>query len=257
MDLDEISVAIRPRNHWESIDLGFRLAREHARALYLPWLLVLTVTACLIHLLCGEHTGWALFLVWWLLPLLGRVPLHVLSRAVFGSVPQPRDTLRAFPAALRRGPLYALTLGRLDPARAFNLALWQLEGLRGSAWRQRMRTMEKRTRGAATWHALTCLTLELVMIVLLFGLLMFMTPEETGLDWAQWGFGFDEGSPLWLQWLRNAIIIGGPAIVEPLYVAGGFSLYLNRRTVLEGWDIEIAFRRMARRLSERSASEVA
>jgi hypothetical protein len=25
---------------------------------------------------------------------------------------------------------------------------------------------------------------------------------------------------------------------EPIYVACGFSLYLNRRTVLEAWDIE-------------------
>ena len=35
-------------------------------------------------------------------------------------------------------------------------------------------------------------------------------------------------------------------VVEPLYVAGGFGLYLNRRTELEAWDIEIAFRRIDR-----------
>ena len=95
------------------------------------------------------------------------------------------------------------------------------------------------------------------MIVSLFGLLMLMTPAEIGTGWADWGFGFDEGSPLWLQWLRNTLFVAGPAIVEPLYVAGGFSLYLNRRTVLEGWDIEIAFRRMARRLFEQSGSKAA
>ena len=39
------------------------------------------------------------------------------------------------------------------------------------------------------------------------------------------------------------------SLMEPFYVAAGFALYLNRRTVLEGWDIEIAFRRMAQRLA--------
>ena len=32
--------------------------------------------------------------------------------------------------------------------------------------------------------------------------------------------------------------------IEPLYVACGFALYLNRRTQLEAWDIDLAFRRL-------------
>jgi hypothetical protein len=36
-------------------------------------------------------------------------------------------------------------------------------------------------------------------------------------------------------------------IVEPLYVAGGFALYLNRRTALEGWDLEVQLRRLSER----------
>jgi len=39
------------------------------------------------------------------------------------------------------------------------------------------------------------------------------------------------------------------AIVEPFFVGAGFALYLNRRTQLEAWDIELAFRRIARRLA--------
>ena len=35
--------------------------------------------------------------------------------------------------------------------------------------------------------------------------------------------------------------------LEPFYVAAGFALYLNRRTLLEGWDIELALRRIAER----------
>jgi hypothetical protein len=35
--------------------------------------------------------------------------------------------------------------------------------------------------------------------------------------------------------------------LEPFYVAAGFGLYLNRRTLLEGWDIEVALRRITER----------
>ena len=37
-------------------------------------------------------------------------------------------------------------------------------------------------------------------------------------------------------------------VIEPLYVACGFTLYLQRRTALEGWDIELRFRQLASRI---------
>jgi hypothetical protein len=36
-------------------------------------------------------------------------------------------------------------------------------------------------------------------------------------------------------------------LLEPFYVAAGFALYLNRRMQLEGWDIEVALRRIAQK----------
>jgi hypothetical protein len=44
------------------------------------------------------------------------------------------------------------------------------------------------------------------------------------------------------------------ALCEPLYVASGFGLYIDRRTTLEGWDIELAFRKMTRRLASTAAA---
>jgi hypothetical protein len=43
----------------------------------------------------------------------------------------------------------------------------------------------------------------------------------------------------------------GISIVEPLLVACGFALYLNRRIFLEGWDIDLAFRHLASRAAPR------
>jgi hypothetical protein len=43
----------------------------------------------------------------------------------------------------------------------------------------------------------------------------------------------------------------GISLFEPLAVACGFALYLNRRVYLEGWEIELAFRRLAERWGAR------
>ena len=43
-------------------------------------------------------------------------------------------------------------------------------------------------------------------------------------------------------------------VVEPFFVGGGFGLYLNRRTQIEAWDVEIAFRKLRARLAATAAS---
>jgi uncharacterized membrane protein len=54
---------------------------------------------------------------------------------------------------------------------------------------------------------------------------------------------------LWVNILSLLFMFLIISIIEPLYVAAGFALYLNRRTHLEGWDIELIFRRIAAHLS--------
>ena len=82
-----------------------------------------------------------------------------------------------------------------------------------------------------------------------------MTPTWLGIDWDSGLTRFFEGqSASWtynLVWTVSAFLIIG---LDPFYVASGFSLYLDRRTALEGWDLEIAFRRMARRLHRMEAA---
>jgi hypothetical protein len=47
------------------------------------------------------------------------------------------------------------------------------------------------------------------------------------------------------------------SLVEPIYVAAGFGLYLHRRTQLEAWDVELVFRRLAARARELAAAAAA
>ena len=57
-----------------------------------------------------------------------------------------------------------------------------------------------------------------------------------------------EDPPVWALIAFNALDWLAVAFIEPFYVGAGFGLYLNRRTQLEAWDLEIAFRRMRKRL---------
>jgi hypothetical protein len=170
----------------------------------------------------------------------------VLGGAVFGERPGAWATLRALPATpglvASLVPPYRLTL-----ARSFYLPVWHLERLRGrEAW-ARARILDRRARGHAVWLTLGCVLFEMAMIVSLFGLIDLLTPEpyERRFGWEAM-FGSD-GDPWWQEWMRLAFYAGAVSVVEPLYVASGFALYLNRRTQLEAWDVELTLRRLEER----------
>jgi hypothetical protein len=54
--------------------------------------------------------------------------------------------------------------------------------------------------------------------------------------------------PAWALLLSNFIGWLAMTAIAPFYIGAGFGLYLNRRTQIEAWDIEIAFRRLRERL---------
>jgi hypothetical protein len=59
-----------------------------------------------------------------------------------------------------------------------------------------------------------------------------------------------QSPPRWAQLLLLGAWWLSVSVVEPIYVAAGFGLYLHRRTQLEAWDVELVFRRLAARARE-------
>lgn len=251
MQAADIAIGLRRRSPWEAMDLGLTMLQRWWRQAYLPHLLfAVPLMAAAIATGWWVERAWvALLIIWWLKPAYDRVVLHVLSRAVFGELPTTRAVFGTAKQWLGTG-LFAALLLRLwpDTTRSFALAVRQLEGQSGRAGRERRAVLGRRVGSYATWLTLTCLALEIFVLMGSFGLitelflpakasegqglleLVFGNSEDTGRL-----FGFDDA------FAYAAAVL----LLEPYYVAAGFGLYLNRRTLLEGWDIEVALRRIA------------
>ena len=253
MQAADIAIGLRRRSPWEAMDLGLTMLQRWWRQVYVPHLLfALPLMALAIGGAWWLERAWcALLLIWWMKPAYDRVVLHVLSRAVFGELPATRAVFGAARQWLSTGLLSALAF-RLwpDSTRSFALPVRQLEGQAGRSGRERRAVLGRRVGSYATWLTLTCLMIELFVLTGSFGLitelflpakasegrglleLVFGNSEDTGSV-----FGFDDA------FAYAAAVL----LLEPFYVAAGFGLYLNRRTLLEGWDIEVALRSIAAR----------
>jgi len=250
MRLSDVTVAIRPRTTWEAMDLGVLMAQQHRRLLMTSWAIVTLPVYALLTLLLWDSPSLVVFLFWWLKPAFERLPLYILSKALFGETPTLKQALRQWPALLRPQLLASLTWRRLSLSRSFLMPVVQLEGLAGEERQQRLRVLLQRNGGAAQWLTILGVHLETVLWFGLMALFYLFVPQQVELEWDwQTLIAVAEHEWLWLEHLLNFLYPLLLIIWEPIYVACGFSLYLNRRTLLEAWDIELVFRRLRQRLS--------
>lgn len=253
MNPERLTVTLRPRSALEAIDLGFAMVQTHARVIWRAWLYIVLPVMLLLALL--EHAlptgGW---LLWWAKPFYDVVVLLVLSHAVFGE----RPGIRALLASLRAHAAViagSLTLRRLSISRSFLLPAHLLEGLHGPAQRTtrraRLQLLREGTTAMARLLTFACICLEMSVVFGLLALLAWLLPElhRDAL------FGSFNDSPEHLQLAALQLLyMLTISLVEPFYVAAGFALYLNRRTQLESWDIEVALRRLAARMTARTTA---
>ena len=243
MDLDRRQAELRSRGSFEAIDLGFAMTRRWAGPVWKGWLVgVVPVLALLWLSSLIIPAPLVVLVVWWLKPLFERVPLFVLSRSLFGATPTTAQTLRALPGLYWHRMATALTLYRIDPARSFLIPVSLLERLSGRARGRRRSVLSRGQWGAAMWLTTTCALLELTVFVGLVGMVALLLPDAP--QWHPLTLIEHEGT--WRVLL--ALWMVATSLVEPFYAGGGFGLYVNRRTRLEGWDVELVFRSLAQRL---------
>ena len=233
------------------MDLGFRFARAVFWPLFPAHALMVAAIAFALNAGLSNRLWLAGVLVWWLKPLYDRVALAVLADALFGRVPTLLETLTSVPQLIgSTGLLHSLTWLRFSPLRTFTAPVLQLEGLRGVERSRRVSVLVGRDTRAALGLLFACGIFELV--ILAAGLQFVATFRPEGAI-AEFWRGVVQGGGPELSWLEALLYPLAIAAIEPLYVAGGFALYVNRRIWLEGWDIDLAFRKLEQRVSADAA----
>ncbi|MFK5969261.1 MAG: hypothetical protein QM487_03960 [Candidatus Marithrix sp.] len=244
MQLDRIQAIVRPRNPWEAIDLGFRMVQSWWRPLYKIWF-IFVLPICLIIYWSFYYSWWLpALIIWWLKPWFDRIILYFLSHALFDEQVTVRQVWKILPKLFKTNLFIALTLGRFDLARTFNLPVWQLENLTGKVAIQRINLLQKKVFNSTIHLLVICLLFYLVLYLSMFGLIYLIIPLNANFEL------INLVNIWWIKFFSMFFNLIALSIIEPLYVAAGFALYLNRRTHLEAWDIELSFRSIASIKSE-------
>ncbi len=253
MRLDQVTAEIRPRSDWEAVDLGFALVRRSFWRCIVVWWLAMGLPTVLAALLLWNYPAWFMLLFWWGKPAGSRMVLFELSRRLFGEEPSWRAVWRELPRAWWRRFFYRFVLARLSRWLPVMLAIEDLEGLRGKSYKQRCVQITRRGGGVVQWLYVMA---EVIAAVLALAILMMLLGSIPGLKegpWQQaveeWDSNFPFELPLLIVRIVAGCLVAAVSLTDAFITGAGFAVYINNRTWIEGWDVELAFRRIAQRLS--------
>jgi len=249
MQLDQITTQLRIRTTFESIDLGFVMARKWFIPLWKLWVIialpVFILSAFFFHTKDSEWIG--LFIIWWLKPLYEPALTFWLSRTLFSEQISLKQVMKQWFKVIIK-PLFfsSLLWHRFNFNRSFYYPLVLLEQQKGEAKSRRAAVLGHGQN--SFWLTWICFVFEFVIFISCYFFILIMMPE-TMVD----RFLNDELYSVDIGIILDyAILFIAMSLIAPFYLAAGFSLYINRRTKLEAWDLEIKFKNMQNRLKQSS-----
>lgn len=273
MQLDKTRIAIRERSFGDILDLSLRVIRVHAPALSLALAVGIVPVALLNHWWLSDSLAatditfewpWLYFyrtvlLIVWLTPLATAPATLYLGQALFIEKPSAARVLTDFWSSLPQLLLFQVALrGMLVLTHLLILVLYgvwpylnEILLLERNPWR-RKRAGGKRVGGESTlgrtsiMHARSSselfsrwflsVVLGLALILVIWGSILYLR------YWLTWQTDF--GSTVYTVHLQVAIwiVIGYFTVVR-------FLSYLDLRIRTEGWEVELAMRAEANRLT--------
>lgn len=251
MNLEHVTARLRPRHPWEAVDLGVALFQRHFGLLVRTWAITVLPVVALLWALTGGGAFLLPLLLFWFKPVFERVPVFVLGRALFASPPTLGAVAKAVPRLWGRHTLVGLFPHRLNPARGILTPVVVLEGVRGKALRERQRLIAQDHGGKASFVAFAGAHFESFVALLLHGSIWTLVPDDFLPK-----FDFDDWERMLAsvgayQHVSNAIFVVTYSLNGLLHASCGFALYIDRRAHLEGWDLDVAFRRLAHDIEAR------
>jgi len=182
-------------------------------------------------------------IIWWLKPFWDRGPLLIISKFIFAEKMSCKEFLSAYPSLLSKNFLPWLTYRRITVARSFIQPVTILEGLSSSNYRKRVGNLNQNAGSAPRWLTLCCAHFELFLVLGIYSFIIILIPNEVDIDYWE----MIEQQSATSLYLSNTLTYLCMVLIAPFYICAGFMLYINRRILLEGWDIEIQFRLLASR----------
>lgn len=253
MRLDAVTAEIRPRSDLESVDLGLAMVRRDFWRCWAVWWLAMGVPLVLCGWVLWDHPLWCLMLAWWFKPVGARMVLFQLSRRLFGEQPSWRALWREVPRAWTRRFWYRLAAARLSPFLPVTMAVEDLEELRGEPYRRRADQVLRRGTGVLTVVYLLADLAAAWFGLALFGLALILVPQGQDAPWTyaleEWNPSDPTSIPLLLLRTLSVCVLMAMSLTDVWLTGAGFGLYVNTRTWIEGWDVELGFRRLAQRLT--------
>jgi hypothetical protein len=236
----EGTLALRRRGSWEAADAGLLLWRANF-IYFLPFFaLPCWICAFGFRMVPEYLRPWSWLALWFLKPLFDRPVLHVLSVRFFEKDAGAARLLRGLGKNIFRGLPGDLLWRRFSPFRSAIMPLRMLENLKAGETRRRKRDLAKGGLYFCVFLTIWGIILEVVLLggEILFSFIMLDIVVE---DYFSSFSDFFSRSEIFIfaAWCLNYIL------VESVYVCMGFGLYINSRVEVEGWDIEILFKKFA------------
>ena len=239
-------LSMRRRSVWEAADSGILLWRKNI-LLFIPfYALPVFITAFALYFFSFGNTWLPWLGIWWLKPFFDRFCLHIISKRFFKG-----NTEKLF-SGLKHTLFFSLAgdllWRRFSPFRCSCMPLRLMERLKPKQFEERKKSL---SRGGLYFSALVSslgLPLELFLLggEIIFFALMFDLFSSSLVFLL---FGNHDMTPLliYAAFCINYILVGS------LYVCMGFGIYINSRVEVEGWDIELLFKKFSKKDSNAAA----
>ena len=250
MNIDRMKVAIRPMSTPQALDLGMAMTRHWFLPLWKIWLgmalpvyVLVYLGGMLLNVKFGIGAGaFGGLVFWWLKPLYEKPLVTWLGQALFADAPDVTDSIKS---GWRTFKSYGFTLligKRLSFGRQLLLPILMLEQPDKVQFKARAQILSRGQGSGLGWHTLVMFHIEVVITIATAVLLWQLIP--TGLMKAETAFALLDQAPVWAEIGWAIIYFLVASIVAPFFITGGFAVYLTKRCLLEGWDVELVFKQL-------------
>ena len=253
MNMDTMKVAIRPMSTPQALDLGMVMARQWFLPLWQIWLGMALPIYLVFYLgglwldinfalSIGAYGG---LVFWWFKPLYEKPMVLWLGQALFADAPRVKTSiLSGWRQILTHAPTLLISK-RLSLQRQLLLPILLLEQPDNKQFKARTQILSRGQGSGLGWHTTVMLHIEMILGIATLVLIWQLMPTQ--FVKTETLFTLIEQGPLWAELGWAIIYFLAASIVAPFFIAGGFAVYLTKRFLLEGWDIELVFKQLRHR----------